>query len=187
MKNNKAFTLIELLVVILIIGILAAVAMPQYQLARDKAEFSKLWAMNKNLSDAYERYYLVANEYPQDIEDLDVDLPAGYTKSSYKHGAGYQITCASYNDFYCCIAKKGEAKYYPDQVLCSRNDYAFQIIHYSLVSEQNPVYTCAVPNKNKRGIRLCENISGKTYTSENSNFMRPTSYLYQDTLYYLLN
>lgn len=187
MKNNKAFTLIELLVVILIIGILAVVAMPQYQLARDKAEFSKLWAMNRNLSDAYQRYYLVANEYPQDIEDLDVSLPAGYTKNNYKHGP-YQISCASYNDFYCCIAKKHPTvTYYFDQVLCSKSDYAFQITHSRLVSEQRPFYHCGVPNKNKRGIRLCENISGKTDASEDINFMSPTSFIYKDTLYYRLN
>ena len=187
MKNNKAFTLIELLVVILIIGVLAAVALPQYQLARDKAEFSKLWAMNKKLSDAYERYYLVANEYPQDIEDLDVDLPAGYTKNNYKHGGKYQISCASYNDFYCCIAKKGEPKYYVDQVLCSRNDYAFQMQHPYLVSEQSPSYVCIVPQKNKRGIRLCENVSGKTDGKEDVNFMTPSGFKSQKTLRYTLN
>ena len=62
--RNKAFTLIELLVVVLIIGILAAVAVPQYRLALEKSRAMQAIVSIKALAEATERYYLENGEYP---------------------------------------------------------------------------------------------------------------------------
>lgn len=71
-KNNTGFTLIELLVVVLIIGILAAVALPQYQVAVAKSKLTQLIPAVKTLKNASEAYYLANGEYPDDVTVLDV-------------------------------------------------------------------------------------------------------------------
>ena len=61
---NKAFTLIELLVVVLIIGILAAVALPQYQKAVERSRIMALLPHLRYFANEAETYYLANGSYP---------------------------------------------------------------------------------------------------------------------------
>ncbi|WP_428081731.1 type IV pilin protein [Candidatus Avelusimicrobium fimicolum] len=78
--NNKGtikagFTLIELLVVVLIIGILASVALPQYNLAVEKSKVAEAMSVIKSIAQAREVYRLVNGNLPFDFGELDIDIP----------------------------------------------------------------------------------------------------------------
>ncbi len=74
--SKAAFTLIELLVVVLIIGILAAVAVPQYQRAVEKSRMAEAVANVRTIAQAHQVYYLANGHYlgPKDLDKLDIDL-----------------------------------------------------------------------------------------------------------------
>jgi len=73
-KNKNGFSLLELLVVILIIGILAAIALPQYQLAVFKARFAALMDITNKIYESEERYYMIWDKYTENLSALDMTL-----------------------------------------------------------------------------------------------------------------
>jgi len=86
---KKAFTLIELLVVVLIIGILAAIALPQYRIAVYKSRLANVAILMRAIKQANQVYYLANGEYTNDPDKWDIDLPAGYSISGKENASAY--------------------------------------------------------------------------------------------------
>jgi len=63
-KSNSGFTLIELLIVVAVIGIIAAIALPQYTAYRMKGYNVAAQADLKNYKSAMEAYYMEHSTYP---------------------------------------------------------------------------------------------------------------------------
>ncbi len=72
--NKRGFTLIELLVVVLIISILAAIALPQYQFAVARSRFVQAKVLATSLAEAEELYYLTNGKYTNNFDNLAVNI-----------------------------------------------------------------------------------------------------------------
>lgn len=65
---RKGFTLIELLIVVAIIGILAAIAVPNFMNARTRAKVARVVSEQRSIRDAYTQYFMDRNGWPPHID-----------------------------------------------------------------------------------------------------------------------
>lgn len=140
---KKGFTLIELLIVVLIIGILAAIALPQYQLARDKAKYSTIMDLTNSIASAQQRYYLATGAYSDDMRALDISFDGGTVTAS---NVSYDWGDCRIASYYCgCYLTKGSFL---------ETDY--------LIFYQGDKKYCYATASNSRAMRICKSLTGKT-------------------------
>lgn len=104
-QRARGFTLIELLIVVVIIGILAAIAIPKFQNTKGKANAAALRSDLRNLATAQESYFFETEIYTTVLSDLKYNSSPGVTISIVNatasgwsakatHPASFPLTCA---------------------------------------------------------------------------------------------
>ena len=133
--KNRAFTLIELLVVVLIIGILAAIALPQYKKAVVKTKYNNLKNLTNAIYRAEQNYYLANNKYADTFDKLDITIGNGTASQSVNK---------------CRIERA--------LVYCS-----WEKINMSYLINFERKKACIVYNNDQLGHEICKEETGKKY------------------------
>ncbi len=172
LTNKQAFTLIELLVVVLILGILAAVAVPQYQRAVDKARVSELFALVKNLKEQQEVFYLANGYYAADCNELGADMPGGFEK--VEDSDNYHFHKGSYTISLDCNNGDNNADRIRGTIVGSGFDTAIEAFleHYSdddvvkgYRGHQGKIF-CSAPMKDSRSLNVCKSLGKEERTGK---------------------
>jgi prepilin-type N-terminal cleavage/methylation domain-containing protein len=89
LRLRKGFTLIELLIVVVIIGILAAIAIPKFANTKGKAYVTAMKSDLRNLVTAEEAFFADSSKYTGTVSQLKFNVSSGVNVPAIATGAGY--------------------------------------------------------------------------------------------------
>lgn len=132
LSNKKGFTLIEILVVILIIGILAGIALPQYKKAVLRTRAVAIMPLLDMLVKGEELYYLNKGESTTDVRELDIQFPGVCVPTDDDDNLGMTWSCGE--DFMLKLVKGGSAvsAYYCPRHNTSASDCSGSFLYFQL-------------------------------------------------------
>ena len=139
------FTLIELLVVVLIIGILAAVAVPQYQKAVEKSRAMEVLSLLSSVNQAQQVFHLAQGFFTNNLNELDISFPydSGTADTLRFQGGGYEWNkCANRKCLYAVKAYKGG--FYSLQVMYETGNY-----------NETPGGFICIADENDKALEIC--------------------------------
>ncbi len=161
----RGFTLIELLIVVLIIGILAAVALSQYQQAVAKSRALEGLTLLRTVMRAEELYYLANGDYTKNVAQLDIQISDDKIANTW--GAAdetipnkYMISCNGVTKTFACIASVTNEDL-PNFFQSGRFATEATI---GKVEDIAGLFDCAVSNKSATALKICKSM-GKELTA----------------------